>query len=79
MKTAAALTDEAVNIFKTLPTRKMCTVIQFARFIAQQPDESFEVTTTEHSSAISDIDIINENADSLNEGAEENLEFQADI
>ncbi len=79
MKTAAALTDEAVNIFKTLPARKMCTVIQFARFIAQQPDESVEVTTTGHSSAISDIDIINENADYLNEGAEENLEFQADI
>ena len=79
MKTATALTDEAVNIFRTLPARKMCTVIQFARVIAQQPDEYAEDIADEDSHKISDTAIIDANADYLNEGAEENLEFQADI
>ena len=77
MKTTAlkeeTLKEEAINLFNRMSTQKMYTVIQFARFIAQQPEAELEARNKR------DIEIINENAEYLNAGAEENLEFQADI
>ncbi len=35
---AAALRNEAMNLFNTMSDSKIRTVIQFARFISQQPD-----------------------------------------
>lgn len=77
-----ALKDEAIGLLDSLSASKMRTVIQFARFIAQQPEDATD--STDESAARAerdrrDIEIINANADYLNAGAEENLEFQADI
>ena len=36
---ANALTAEAVSLFSTMSAAKMYAVVQFARFIAQQPEE----------------------------------------
>lgn len=71
-----ALKDEAISLLDSLSASKMHTVIQFARFIAQQPEDAADSTDE---AAERDIEIINANADYLNAGAEENLEFQADI
>lgn len=71
-----ALKDEAIGLLDSLSASKMHTVIQFARFIAQQPEDAADSTDE---AAERDIEIINANADYLNAGAEENLEFQADI
>ena len=37
---SAALKDEAMSLISLMPESKIRTVIQFARFISQQPDES---------------------------------------
>lgn len=73
---ATALKDEAISLFDSLSASKMRAVIQFARFIAQQPEDSTDEAAKRDRR---DIKIINANADYLNAGAEENLEFQADI
>ncbi|MBQ9539584.1 MAG: hypothetical protein IJU95_09970 [Treponema sp.] len=83
MQTTATLADEAFSLFRSLPAQKMRTVIQFTRFIAQQPEEEAEfLAAAPQIPAVHDqhdIQIINTNAEYLNAGAEENLEFQADI
>ena len=84
---AAALSNEAFSLFNAISAAKQRTVIQFLRFIAQQPDEedseaaTDEARITEFRAARDnrDIENINANAEYLNAGAEENLEFQADI
>ena len=37
---AAALRNEALNLFNTMSDSKIRTVIQFDRFISQQPDDA---------------------------------------
>lgn len=77
-----ALKDEAISLLDSLSVSKMRTVIQFARFIAQQPEDaadSTDETAVRAERDRRDVEIININADYLNAGAEENLEFQADI
>ena len=79
---ATALKDEAISLLDSLSASKMRTVIQFARFIAQQPDDGADSADEAAAKAERDrrdIEIINANAAYLNAGAEENLEFQADI
>ena len=79
---ATALKDEAISLLDSLSASKMRTVIQFVRFIAQQPDDGADSTDEAAARAERDrrdIEIINANAAYLNAGAEENLEFQADI
>ena len=79
---ATALKDEAISLLDSLSASKMRTVIQFVRFIAQQPDDgadSADVAAARAERDRRDIEIINANAAYLNAGAEENLEFQADI
>lgn len=71
-----ALKDEVISLLDSMSASKMRAVIQFARFIAQQPEDAADSTDE---AAERDIEIINANADYLNAGAEENLEFQADI
>ena len=77
-----AIKEEAISLFDSLSASKMRTVIQFVRFIAQQPDDgadSADVAAARAERDRRDIEIINANAAYLNAGAEENLEFQADI
>ena len=72
-----ALKDEAISLLDSLSAEQVRTVIQFARFIAQQPDDgadSVKAARDRH-----DIAWINANADRLNAEVEETLEFQADI
>ena len=74
---ATALKDEAISLLDSLSASKMRTVIQFVRFISQQPDDGADSVKAARDRR--DIEIINANAAYLNAGAEENLEFQADI
>ena len=50
---AAALRNEAMNLFNTMSDSKRRTVIQFARFISQQPDDTD--ISTETSSNLSEF------------------------
>ena len=79
---ATALKDEAISLLDSLSASKMRTVIQFARFIAQQPDDgadSADVAAARAERDRRDIAWINANAERLNAEVEETLEFQADI
>ena len=44
---ATALKDEAISLLDSLSASKMRTVIQFVRFIAQQPDDAAEKALSE--------------------------------
>lgn len=74
-----ALKDEAISLLDSMSASKMRAVIQFARFVAQQPEDAADSTDEAAGRDRRDIEIISANADYLNAGAEENLEFQADI
>ncbi|MBP5174359.1 MAG: DUF2281 domain-containing protein [Treponema sp.] len=50
---AAALRNEAFKLFNTMSDSKLRTVIQFARFISQQPDDEAETNTATPSSNMS--------------------------
>ena len=79
---ATALKDEAISLLDSLSASKMRTVIQFVRFIAQQPDDgadSADVAAARAERDRRDIAWINANAERLNAEVEETLEFQADI
>ena len=74
---ATALKDETISLLDSLSAEQMRTVIQFACFIAQQPDDgadSVKAARDRH-----DIAWINANAERLNAEVEETLEFQTDI
>ncbi len=75
---ASALKNEAISLFDSMSESKMLTVIQFVRFVAQQPESDFAATLREERDR-HDIEWINANADRLNAEVEESLEFQADI
>ena len=75
---ASALKNEAISLFDSLSESKLLTVIQFVRFIAQQPEIDFSAASREERD-LHDIEWINANADRLNAEVEESLEFQADI
>ncbi|MBD5437844.1 MAG: hypothetical protein K2I95_05240 [Treponemataceae bacterium] len=75
---ASALKNEAISLFDSLSESKLLTVIQFVRFIAQQPESDFSAASREERD-LHDIEWINANADRLNAEVEESLEFQADI
>ena len=72
-----AIKEEAISLFDSLSASKMRTVIQFARFIAQQPDDGADSVKAARDRR--DIAWINANAERLNAEVEETLEFQADI
>ncbi|MCR5623183.1 MAG: hypothetical protein K6G18_15185 [Treponema sp.] len=72
---SAALKDEAMSLISLMPESKIRTVIQFARFISQQPDEGSERRARNER----DFALINAHAGALNEESEENLDFQADM
>ena len=72
-----AIKEETISLFDSLSASKMRTVIQFARFIAQQPDDGADFVKAARDRH--DIAWINANADRLNAEVEETLEFQADI
>ena len=72
---SAALRDEAMSLTSLMPESKIRTVIQFARFISRQPDESSGHKARDER----DLVLINAHSGDLNEGAEENLDFQADM
>lgn len=44
---ASALSNEAFSLFNTLTAAKQRTLIQFARFLKQQPEEEAETETEE--------------------------------
>ncbi len=58
-----------------MPEDKIRTVVQFVRFIYQQPEEYLSLKQRDEN----DFTLINAHADKLNKSAEENLDFQADI
>ena len=63
---AAALKDEAFSLINRMPENKIMTVIQFVRFIDQQPDEySYRKNRDEK-----DFALINAHASKLNTTAE---------
>ena len=72
---AAALKDEAFSLINDMPENKIKTVVQFVRFIYQQPDEN----TSRNNRDEKDFALINAHVSKFNDAAEENLEFQADI
>jgi hypothetical protein len=83
----SALREEAYSLFSRMSPSKMFTVIQFARFVAQQPEENIEFMFSPgktHDAASReardrhDVEWINANAERLNAEVEETLEFQAD-
>lgn len=69
--TALALKNEAYSLIDRVPENRMPAAIRSLRRIVSQSDEELRKAH--------DIAVINANADYLNQGAEENLEFQADI
>lgn len=75
---ASALKNEAISLFDSLSESKLLTVIQFVRFIAQQPKSDFSAASREERE-LHDIEWINANADRLNAEVEKSLEFQADL
>lgn len=69
------LKKEAVNLISQMSEKKVETVVQFIRFVYQQPDIADERKKRDER----DIQLLNRNASVMNEQAEENLDFQADI
>lgn len=72
---ALALKDEVANMVSTMSEAQLKYVLQFVRFINQQPDIEEEKLIRNKK----DLELINAHAVYLNSEAEENLEFQADI
>ena len=84
----SALKEEDYTLFSRMSVSKMYTVIQFARFIAQQPENDITFAGISCGSDADahrevrdrhDVEWINANAERLNAEVEETLEFQADI
>lgn len=72
---ALALRNEAISLINRVPEYKMTAAIRSLRRLVRIADEeAARKARDEH-----DIAVINANAAYLNQGAEENLEFQADI
>lgn len=72
---AVALKDEVETMVSTMTETQLKYVLQFVRFINQQPD--FEEEKLQRDKK--DLELINAYATRLNSEAEENLEFQADM
>ena len=68
------LKQEAINLINALPESSLLSVVQFIHSINTPSKSAIQEARNKH-----DLEIINANAEYLNAGAEENLEFQADI
>ena len=71
----AILKQEAINLIDLMPENKISTIVQFIRFIYQQPEEYSAAKKRDEN----DIYLINTHSAKLNQGANENLDFQTDI
>lgn len=69
------LKKEAVNLISQMSEKKIETVVQFIRFVYQQPDVFDERKKRDEQ----DFRLLNKNAPLMNEQVEDNLDFQADI
>lgn len=72
---SVALKDEMIRLLNLMPESKMRTVVQFARFVMQQTEE----TPMRKERDDRDLALINASSTSLNPQAEENLDFQVDV
>lgn len=69
------LKKEAVNLISQMSEKKIETVVQFIRFVYQQPDIFDERKKRDEL----DFKLLNKNAPLMNDQIEDNLDFQADI
>lgn len=72
---SVALKDEMIRLLNLMPESKMRAVVQFARFVMQQTEE----TPMRKERDDRDLALINASSTSLNPQAEENLDFQVDV
>lgn len=72
---SVALKDEMIRLLNLMPESKMRAVVQFARFVMQQTEE----TPVRKERDDRDLALINASSTSLNPQAEENLDFQVDV
>ena len=69
---AEALKNEATTLVEKMDVAQLLYVIQFMKFIQQSNNQKEKLNNK-------DFALINASYDSINAGAEENLDFQADI
>ena len=79
---AVALKNEAETIMSRMDESRLRFAVQFLRFMEQQNGNvplggTSEAQRQERNRR--ELEIINANSDRLNAGAEENIEFQADL
>lgn len=72
---SSALKDEMISLMNIMSESKMRAVVQFARFVMQQNEE----TSLRKERDDRDLALINACSASLNPQTEENLDFQVDV